>query len=76
MGLHNFHICSEQLVTSNYIKDNGTFFSFCCNFSNVRLNRPWIKNKKPKAWEMENKFQVDKSKAKEEIDENVIVLEN
>jgi len=52
------------------------FFSFCCNFSNVRVERPWRKHKKPKVSQTENKLQVDKSKTKEKKNENVIVEEN
>jgi hypothetical protein len=33
-------------------------------------------NTKPKALKIENKLQMDKSKAKEETNENVVALEN
>jgi hypothetical protein len=72
MGLHNFHICNEQLTTSDYARDGWIFFSFSSNFSNAGTNRPWRKHMNPKASETKNKLQVDKSKVKEKIDKNVI----
>jgi hypothetical protein len=76
MGSHNFIICNEQLAISNYTKDGLIFFSISSIFSNARINKPWRKHKKPKVFEMKKKLQVDKSKAKEETNENAVAPKN
>jgi hypothetical protein len=75
MGLHNSTIYNEHSTKKNSLEIVVFFFSFCCNFSNVRVERPWRKHK-PKVSQIENKLQVDKSKTKEKKNENVIVEEN